>query len=516
MRDDQVSRCDKCLYYFRAVTTFVFSHIGLFSLVVGYIIMGAFAFKELEADLETEKKKEMKKYLNELIDDLWKVTREEKVLDETNWTLMANKTLEKFESELVTAVRKMGYAGADEIQWTFSGALLYSIIVITTIGYGNVAPKTAWGKVVTILYAVVGIPLMLLCMSNIGDTMAQSFKFVYWKVCCCLCTRTEKSRRVTRSVRYHRYPSTRSRPGSSHHSSTRSGTQVDDELSGAGSYYVDGNDDVLGKYVVEEEPVDSYGHHHRRRLRVNPQPLPTVHIRPKSCDSGGTPNSPDVRQVPIILNKYVLESKEDLRVDLPPTPHKDGYLNHLQMQPPAGSRSLRQTPPQPPRRLASMEPMHRHGSRRKQYRHHDEAEYGGGGDSEDEMEEEHSEHDPEKEHITVPIWLCCALVTGYICGGAVLFSVWEKWNFLDASYFCFVTLTTIGFGDLVPGKSVIHDDSQTTLALCALYLLFGMALLAMSFNLVQEQVTTTVKSIGKRIGIVEDNEDDDDDTDDDE
>lgn len=37
--------------------------------------------------------------------------------------------------------------GFDEVekpssQWSFSGALLYSIIVITTIGYGNVAPRT--------------------------------------------------------------------------------------------------------------------------------------------------------------------------------------------------------------------------------------------------------------------------------------------------------------------------------------------------------------------------------------
>jgi hypothetical protein len=44
----------------------------------------------------------------------------------------------------------------------------------------------------------------------------------------------------------------------------------------------------------------------------------------------------------------------------------------------------------------------------------------------------------------VPIWLCVFLVIGYILGGAFLFKEWEKWGFLDAAYFCFITLTTIG------------------------------------------------------------------------
>lgn len=45
-------------------------------------------------------------------------------------------------------------------------------------GYGHIAPKTHWGKVTTIFYAILGIPLMLLCLSNIGDIMASSFRYV--------------------------------------------------------------------------------------------------------------------------------------------------------------------------------------------------------------------------------------------------------------------------------------------------------------------------------------------------
>ena len=48
-----------------------------------------------------------------------------------------------------------------------------------------------------------------------------------------------------------------------------------------------------------------------------------------------------------------------------------------------------------------------------------------------------------------------------VCGGgmvffifipAVMFHVAEGWSYSDALYFCFITLTTVGFGDFVPGN----------------------------------------------------------------
>ena len=73
------------------------------------------------------------------------------------------------------------------------------------LGYGNIAPKTDTGKIVTILYAIIGIPLLLLCLSNIGDAMAHSFRFIYWKVCCYLCANPKSHNRRIRSNRSTRY-----------------------------------------------------------------------------------------------------------------------------------------------------------------------------------------------------------------------------------------------------------------------------------------------------------------------
>ena len=48
--------------------------------------------------------------------------------------------------------------------------------------------------------------------------------------------------------------------------------------------------------------------------------------------------------------------------------------------------------------------------------------------------------------VTIPISVTLSLLSSYLILGAVLFSEWENWNFLDGAYFCFVTLATIGLG----------------------------------------------------------------------
>ncbi|XP_058127916.1 TWiK family of potassium channels protein 7 [Anopheles ziemanni] len=69
----------------------------------------------------------------------------------------------------------------------------------------------------------------------------------------------------------------------------------------------------------------------------------------------------------------------------------------------------------------------------------------------------------------------------YLAAGTGLLLLWEEdWSFFDGYYFCFITMTTIGFGDLVPSK-------PNYMLLCTLYILVGLALTSTIIELVRRQ-----------------------------
>lgn len=44
-------------------------------------------------------------------------------------------------------------------------------------------PRTAEGKIVTMLYALIGVPLMLMCLSSLGGFLAEALQCAYTKLC---------------------------------------------------------------------------------------------------------------------------------------------------------------------------------------------------------------------------------------------------------------------------------------------------------------------------------------------
>ena len=54
--------------------------------------------------------------------------------------------------------------------------------------------------------------------------------------------------------------------------------------------------------------------------------------------------------------------------------------------------------------------------------------------------------------IAVPIIVTFCVMMTYVIFGAIIYMQLENWTIEDSIYFCFITLTTLGFGDMVPGQ----------------------------------------------------------------
>ncbi|XP_028040371.1 uncharacterized protein LOC114250619 [Bombyx mandarina] len=643
------SKCAKFLYYTWKLCSVVFSHFVMISLVVAYCILGAVIFEKLEAEHEKDVKMNISQIRKNTTQSIWTMTKSVPLFNHTNWTSSTVDMLKDFENAILLEMKVRGWDGNESthhIQWTFTGALFYSIIVITTIGYGHIAPKTQTGKVFTIFYAILGIPLMLLCLSNIGDVMASSFRFLYWRVCCYVCTRPPK-----RKSRHHHANTRRSvRGGSGRGSTRRKKPPLERSHSDTDCRYRDSG--YSSGRVKRSRPPPSLPHPYNARTRSQP---PTLARGYGAREFDVEDNSPVRYERHPARNRELPEEDEDFpRIALPLQDleaalkeledHQKKFTSKTDIRSKSLPRPSKPKPDFGPRReiddryyeiedgkdMFEMHDLYEvdyenykerkaleierrrdndYGYRDRGYDPEDEdfefdsprrrprpewrsdrgrsenyerdrEEYGWDKrrqkrarsaiyEYEQKWEEEREERrdyeagrgrrlrrlqtiddsprihhryspspdrdewsdevvprrsrpaqawgsrqselyvppsDAVKEELKpVPIWLCVFLVASYIVAGTFLFKQWEGWAYLDAAYFCFITLTTIGFGDFVPAQGQEVDDPAAavhSIALCSLYLLFGIALLAMSFNLVQEEVRANVASLATKLGII--------------
>ncbi|CAB1335371.1 unnamed protein product, partial [Coregonus sp. 'balchen'] len=72
-------------------------------------------------------------------------------------------------------VSPIGDTSYNSSHWDLGSAFFFAGTVITTIGYGNIAPSTEGGKIFCILYALFGIPLFGFLLAGIGDQLGTIF-----------------------------------------------------------------------------------------------------------------------------------------------------------------------------------------------------------------------------------------------------------------------------------------------------------------------------------------------------
>ena len=75
-------------------------------------------------------------------------------------------------------------------------------------------------------------------------------------------------------------------------------------------------------------------------------------------------------------------------------------------------------------------------------------------------------------------------LTAILSIGGYFFSSCQDLSFFDGFYFCFISLTTIGFGDIVPD---LAGDSGLYMLLSTVYILVGMTVFTTIIEIVRQQ-----------------------------
>lgn len=432
--------CCSCSTAASTKTPGLLASLGVCVLVLGYTLLGAFAFMALEGGLKSDSLMEVASSKSDgasyvppnlendsiatelrarTVEKLWSITEDLNVLYKENWTRLAAREVLEFQENLARGLRRTAYEQMPPLssrtrehhadkrlhtrRWTFSSSLLYSLTLITTIGYGSVAPRTVWGRMITIVYALAGIPLMLVYLSTVGDMLARSFRRLYGRMCRQPrnCARKQQPPPppppvggiMAKAYRYDNHVETKG--GGNYYSASRESSCDDLGIRGTGSAILldCGSEGLLHATTSSTAALQDVTTGNGKR-----------HFHPCSLSLSSI-SSP----------AYMLEANP----------------------------------------------------------------------------------------IRIPISLCLAIMLVYICGGAIMFNRLEGWSLLEGGYFCFTSLGTIGFGDLMPvGRNAPSTTlEELSLCACSLYILAGMGLIAMCFNLVQEEVVRVVRVFGRTCGM---------------
>ncbi len=82
------------------------------------------------------------------------------------------------------------------------------------------------------------------------------------------------------------------------------------------------------------------------------------------------------------------------------------------------------------------------------------------------------------------IWITFTIGVAIIAMGAYVFHRHEQWGYFDSIYYCFITLTTIGFGDYVAmQKDGTLQSSPVYVGFSIIFILFGLTVVSAAMNL---------------------------------
>nr|XP_028584389.1 potassium channel subfamily K member 18 [Podarcis muralis] len=148
----------------------VFPHVCFICSLVIYALLGALMFSHVEGNRESNETEAYQTFMRQL----WNLSKNssgnEISFDE--FKEEARKLIETIEWE---------WFGDPKKKWSFLGSLFFCCTVFTTVGYGHTYPVTRPGKYLCMLYALFGIPLMFLVLTDMGDILSSILSTSYNK-----------------------------------------------------------------------------------------------------------------------------------------------------------------------------------------------------------------------------------------------------------------------------------------------------------------------------------------------
>ncbi|CAD5221749.1 unnamed protein product [Bursaphelenchus xylophilus] len=186
----------QCVKYFKILLP----HVILVSVLIGYLCLGAWILMLLETRTElmarSRKLVKVTNLMTNFTSDSWQIINDAqtgvRAVHHSEWEQIFKEYMLRI-SETVDDRRPIRKELRDPSnldnmhnKWTFPTSLLYVLTVLTTCGYGEVSVDTDVGKVFSVVFALVGIPLMFITAADIGKFLSETLlKFVKnWTLFC--------------------------------------------------------------------------------------------------------------------------------------------------------------------------------------------------------------------------------------------------------------------------------------------------------------------------------------------
>ncbi|XP_053438426.1 potassium channel subfamily K member 18 [Nycticebus coucang] len=344
------------LCFLCSLVTYALVGAGLFSAIEGGQVLGA-------------ENQEFEEFLEGLCSIL-----------ECNGTAMTSKK-EKVQEHLRKVNPQWFSRSAD---WSFLSSLFFCCTVVSTVGYGHIYPVTRLGKCVCMLYALFGIPLMFLVLTDTGDILATIL-----------------------STSYNRFRKL--------------------------SFFTCHLSKWCSQLLCRRKPATRPANEAIPQITVTAEELPGP--APSKCPSAPSHNLE-------LFERFLAQEKQNI-LQLP-TQAMERSTSCPELVSGKLSYSI----------ISNLD-----------------------------------EVGQQVEKLDVPLPIIALVVFAYISCAAAVLPFWEKHlDFESAFYFCFVTLTTIGFGDTVL-------EHPNFFLFFSIYIIVGMEIVFIAFKLVQNRLINIYKNL---------------------